>query len=91
MAGSYNHCVYSDGTLRDFEDMAASLENGGDVWEAVEEMYGMIWYLAGHRALEFYGPLDWRSHVSEIVEQARQNYKSGVERYAPGDQKAFIP
>jgi hypothetical protein len=44
--------------------MAGMLENGGDVWEAIEEMYGMIWFLAhGNGAL---------------VEAARRNYIAGI-------------
>lgn len=46
MAGSYRHTVNDAGVLYDSEDMTDMLENGGDVFEAVEEMYGMIWFLA---------------------------------------------
>ena len=42
MAGSYGHVTDDDGAFIG----ADLLENGGDVFEAVEEMYGMIWYLA---------------------------------------------
>lgn len=76
MAGSYNHCVNDDGTLRSPEDLAGMLENGGDVWEAVEEMYGMIWHLAGGNRAQ--------------VEHARKNYKFGI-KMAPGNQTAFVP
>lgn len=64
MAGSYKHCVTPDGRLRDPEDLAGMLENGGDVWEAVEELYGMVWLLAEGDA--------------SMVENARQNYEQGI-------------
>src|SRR3954453_6394436 len=48
MAGSYNHVVTDDGNLGSNQFVADMLENGGDVFEAVEEMYGMIWYLTHH-------------------------------------------
>lgn len=71
MAGSYNHCVNKDGTL-DLPRLSR-IENLGDAKEAIEEMYGMIWFLATGR--------------TDAVEIARQNYKIGI-KMAPGDQKA---
>lgn len=45
MAGSYLHCIKSDFTLtEDLEDM---IENGGDAYEAIEEMVYMINFLSG--------------------------------------------
>jgi hypothetical protein len=46
MAGSFQHCVTAKGQLRSPKSVNEMLENGGDVFEAVEEMYGMIWFLA---------------------------------------------
>lgn len=74
MAGSYSHVVYSDGTLRDNDDFVNSIENLGDAYEMVEEMYGMIWFLANGNP--------------DLVEVARTNYRLGVEHFAPGDQRA---
>lgn len=73
MAGSYNHAVYSDGTLKDNKDFVGSIENLGDAYEMAEEMYGMIWLMANGDPLR--------------VEAARRNYKVGI-FLAPGDQKA---
>lgn len=64
MAGSYGHCVDDDGRLVSNEDLAGMLENGGDVYEAVEELYGMIWLLANGDA--------------GLVEDARQRYEEGL-------------
>lgn len=74
MAGSYNHCVKDDGSLRTPEDMGRMLENGGDAYEAVEEMYGMIWFLADQL-----DHLLRREPTAALVEEARKNYKFGIE------------
>lgn len=74
MAGSYNHIVTNAGNLGSNERVVSMLENGGDVFEAVEEMFGMIWFLAG-------GTPD-NPNADEAkarVEEARQNYKRGLE------------
>lgn len=64
MAGSYLHCVDDDGRLLPPFELSDMLENGGDVWEAVEELYGMIWYLS--------------AGDPERVEDARQHYEIGL-------------
>lgn len=75
MAGSYNHVVTNSGNLASNERVVDMLENGGDVFEAVEEMFGMIWYLAGKLV-----PDDENADaVKEAVEDARQGYKEGLE------------
>lgn len=61
MAGSYKHIVDENGALRGID----YLENWGDMHEAIEECYGMIWYLAGGDAAK--------------VEIARKNYTKGLE------------
>lgn len=72
MAGSYNHCITDAGNLYSPERLSGMLENGGDVYEAVEEMYGMIWWL-GHMAPDA-GPMS----PEDLVEMARQNYALGL-------------
>jgi len=71
MAGSYNHIVTDDGNLMSNDQMmisGAMIENLGDAYEAIEELYGMIWYLAGmHPGKE-----------KMAVEEARQNYQDGL-------------
>lgn len=90
MAGSYNHIVDDQGRLLDAGDLCSMLECiSGDVYEACEEMYGMIWHLAERVAA-------WQQQGSEPltdeerqrliaanVEQARQNYRMGLE-VSPG-------
>ena len=69
MAGSYKHATDDAGRLRNWETMSIATENAGDAYETIEEMYGMIWYLAGGDAAK--------------VEEARQNYISGI-KSSPG-------
>jgi hypothetical protein len=61
MAGSYSHVV--DKRTGKFTGTYL-LDHLGDAWEALEEMYGMIWFLASGNAME--------------VERARQHYRAGI-------------
>lgn len=70
MAGSYNHATTDEGKLRNTESMIIATENRGDTYETIEEMYGMIWYLAGGSA--------------KRVERARDRYHRGINIYSPG-------
>lgn len=72
MAGSYNHCVTDAGNLYLPHQLAHMLENPGDVYEAVEEMYGMIWWLA-HLA-----PDAGAMSAEDLVDMARKNYALGL-------------
>ncbi len=72
MAGSYGHVVDDDGRLINNQDLNDMLEHGGDVYEAVEEMYGMIHWLAT-RLSDATG-LPRRNLVAEAV----QRYKDGL-------------
>jgi hypothetical protein len=64
MAGSYKHAVTSKGHLRSPENIGIATETQGDAYETIEEMFGMIWYLADG---------DPRK-----VEEARRNYRDGI-------------
>jgi hypothetical protein len=61
MAGSYKHIVDENGAFRGVE----LLDHLGDAYEALQECYGMIMFLA-------FGDL-------KRVEQARQHYEEGLE------------
>ena len=69
MAGSYRHAVDDDGRLRNGRNMGIATETQGDAYETIEEMYGMIWWLANGNA--------------DSVEAARQRYLDGIE-LSPG-------
>lgn len=84
MAGSYNHCVTGKGKLRDPRSLL--LDNGGDYYEAVEEMYGMIWFLADQIRQHDQGDDD----PAAIVEEARTHYRDGL-ALSPGVQGRTRP
>jgi hypothetical protein len=71
MAGSFRHCVTDNGNLRTPESLSGMLENGGDVFEAVEELYGMIWFLAkaDHRSDD---------EAKQRIAGAEREYKQGL-------------
>lgn len=86
MAGSYNHCITRKGNLMSNDRMMVSgamIENLGDAYEAIEEMFGMIWWLAVKRANPHISPQGaveiYSSEIKAAVEEARQNYKEGLE------------
>lgn len=78
MAGSFNHVIdKEDGSLRQPNDLLEMLDcHHGDVYEAIEEMYGMIWYLAGQLDVAYssLGP----GTPDELIDAARTNYKLGL-------------
>lgn len=84
MAGSYGQIIQKDGNLASNERVAECLETGGDVFECVEEMYGMIWFLAHlgvapHVAIEEFESLQFsREGIKDMVETARRNYQEGL-------------
>jgi len=69
MAGSYKHAVNDKGQLRNSCNMTIATETQGGAYETIEEMYGMIWYLAHGNAA--------------LVELARQGYELGI-NMSPG-------
>lgn len=71
MAGSYNHAVDEAGRLRNPVTMTIATETQGDAYETIEEMYGMIWWLAGGNGRR--------------VAEARQHWMEGV-GLSPGRQ-----
>ena len=75
MAGSYRHVTNDDGQLLDNESFLETIDNLGDAYEAVEEMYGMIWYLANQHASP---PM-----TKLVVDTAAANYQQGLFR-SPG-------
>jgi hypothetical protein len=82
MAGSYQHVV-EHGALLSNEEVNGMLENGGDVYEAVKQMYGMIWYLADALATQVaYQNAPNLSAKSALraayVEAAERQYKNGL-------------
>lgn len=84
MAGSYGHVIEEDGSLSENEVVAGMLENGGDIFEAVEQMYGMIWYLAERLNANLPAGAPAFRHLDRLalVEEAQKHYKQGL-RWSP--------
>ena len=78
MAGSYSHITDDAGRFAG----AGLIDNGGDAYEALEECYGMIWWLADQVAA-----MRWhdeqveptREQTIDIIRQAVANYRDGLE------------
>jgi hypothetical protein len=81
MAGGYRHVVDREGNLKSNQEVVDALETGGDVFEAIEEMYGMIWWLAAKAAIRV-NP----TSMIIAVDEARDNYELGL-RIARGVNK----
>ena len=81
MAGSYNHVVTKKGKLLNPENMPGMIDSNGDVYETIEEMYGMIWDLATVVARTNGGITP-----EQVVEETRKNYTRGLS-VSPGIQK----
>lgn len=77
MAGSWKGIVNQDGKFIG----VALLDNLGDAYEALEECYGMIHYLAKFISEEGTGGLG--APNKEIVAYAHEHYKDGL-RFSPG-------
>jgi hypothetical protein len=71
MAGSYGHIVQKDGNLRAPLMISNILEDGGDVFETVEEMYGMIWFLIHEN-------VKWSGREKQMIQEARRHYQEGL-------------
>lgn len=85
MAGSYRHVVTRNGNLKSNEALIESLETGGDVFETVEELYGMVWFLAWQSAAPGLGLTEFknlqyaREMVKHMVEAARRHHTLGLQ------------
>lgn len=83
MAGSYHHITDEDGALKDQVGIIESLENHGDVIECIEQMYGMIWYLADRNAVA--NGVAHGNHfraMQNTVKMAQYDYELGLQ-YSP--------
>lgn len=82
MAGSWGHMTNDDGTPYDDRYGEGSmLENGGDVIEALEQCYGMVWWLAREvamcRARSWPVPVG-REVIMDEIERAVERSRDGA-------------
>lgn len=78
MAGSWNHMTTRSGKLRNNETFAQMIENLGDAYEAAEECYGMIWWLASALARDSAGNDGPRESVLSCISEASESYRDGL-------------
>lgn len=78
MAGSFNHVTNKKGQLRDSESYRDMIDHLGDAYEATEEMYGMIWWLAKTITSPGIAMIAENTTAEEWIEMARQKYKTGI-------------
>jgi hypothetical protein len=73
--------VNDDGTPYPDYGTGSLLENTGDVQEVLEQCYGMVWWLAEHRArLRFATTTPTREQVMDVIRSARENHREGARR-----------
>lgn len=81
--GIYLDIITEDGHLRPEDDMVT--QETAEAYEVIEELYGMIWWLAHQcvaphihpealHSLQFF-----RESMKDVVEAARQNHDEGME------------
>jgi lipopolysaccharide biosynthesis regulator YciM len=68
VAGSWNHIVNRNGKFQG----TLLIENLGDAYEALEECYGMIQYLADVVATE------WGQEHAAVIREAKENHEAGL-------------
>src|SRR5690349_25115750 len=78
MAGSWSHLTTGKGRFRGTE----LLDTMGDVAEALEECYGMVWYLAMNE-VETRMPLNTAPEIKQamalqMIAEAEASYKRGL-------------
>jgi hypothetical protein len=80
MAGSWQHMTTSKGRLLSNERFTGMIENLGEAYEAAEECFGMVWWLAEQAAARLHGTVQpTRAQVLDVVRQAQANYRDGLE------------
>jgi hypothetical protein len=80
MAGSWSHMTTEDGRLRNVATFHDMLDTGGDVYEAAEECFGMVQYLAEElsKHTRVGGGMFVSRSRGELVAEARNNYQAGL-------------
>lgn len=81
MAGSWRHMTGRTGKLRNNESFTGMIENLGDAYEAAEECYGMIWWLADIVTRIYALSLDGtytRDQILATIRDAEAHYQDGL-------------
>lgn len=81
MAGSWQHMTTRKGRLLPDERFTGMIENLGDAYEAAEECFGMVWFLAHALAgmIHHDQASPTRAQVMDLIAQAQASYRDGLE------------
>jgi hypothetical protein len=81
MAGSWRHMTTEQGELLNNENFCGMIENVGDAYEAAEECFGMIWWLASafEESAEWGSVTHTREMVLDTIRRAQDHYREGLE------------
>lgn len=79
MAGSWRHMTTKNGKLLSSARFCDMIENLGDAYEAAEQCYGMIWWLASALARDAAGNDGDRQAILSYISEARESYRDGLE------------
>jgi hypothetical protein len=74
MAGSWRHMTATQGRFLNNENFTGMIGNLGDAYEAAEECYGMVWWLAETIA----GPGATRAQILGVIRRAEEHYLDGL-------------
>jgi hypothetical protein len=74
MAGSWQHMTTKNGRLLSNERFVQMIENLGDAYEAAEECYGMVQWLAA-RVMRSTDPAE---HRRLVIKEAQRFHKEGL-------------
>jgi hypothetical protein len=79
VAGSWEHMTTKNGKLRSNETFCQLIENLGDAYEAAEECFGMVWYLAETvAAMRSAGMPPNREQMLRVIKDAAADYQQGL-------------
>jgi hypothetical protein len=78
MAGSWRHATTKGGKLLNNENFVDMVENLGDAYETVEEMFGMIWWLAAALSRDAAGSDPRRAAMLSYIAEARESHQEGL-------------
>lgn len=80
MAGSWSHMTTDEGQLLRVRQFHNNLDTGGDVYEAAQQCFGMIWYMARLLATVNYGTLTpSREQIMDFIARAEASYRYGLD------------
>lgn len=82
MSDQYSKIINEHGQLINYEHARELGLDPTRAHEVIEQMYGMIWWLANSLSDE-----GWKFSAAYLVDEARKAYKEGLHVNSPGKEK----